>query len=75
MMKITADTNVLVRAFTVDYAEQSKAAQIALSKADLIAQKPDWPSWMQAVILLTASLPMRETGLARIPSCDSTRRP
>ncbi len=36
-MKITADTNVLVRALTEDHAEQSKAAQIALSKADLVA--------------------------------------
>jgi predicted nucleic-acid-binding protein len=36
-MKITADTNVLVRALTEDHAGQSKAAQIALSKADLVA--------------------------------------
>lgn len=36
-MKITADTNVLVRALTEDHAEQSKAAQIALRKADLVA--------------------------------------
>ncbi len=36
-MKITADTNVLVRAFTEDHAEQSRAAQIALSKADMVA--------------------------------------
>ncbi|MDB5611755.1 MAG: DNA-binding protein [Bradyrhizobium sp.] len=36
-MKITIDTNVLVRALTEDHAEQSKAAQIALRKADVIA--------------------------------------
>jgi len=36
-MKITADTNVLVRALTEDHAEQSKAAQIALSRADIVA--------------------------------------
>jgi predicted nucleic-acid-binding protein len=36
-MRITADTNVLVRALTEDHAEQSKAAQIALSKADIVA--------------------------------------
>jgi predicted nucleic-acid-binding protein len=36
-MKITADTNVLVRALTEDDAEQSKAAQLALRKADLVA--------------------------------------
>jgi predicted nucleic-acid-binding protein len=35
-MKITADTNVLVRALAEDHAEQSKAAQIALSKADMV---------------------------------------
>jgi predicted nucleic-acid-binding protein len=36
-MKITADTNVLVRALTLDHAEQGKAAQIALRNADVIA--------------------------------------
>src|SRR5437899_2555413 len=36
-MKVTADTNVLVRALTEDHAEQSKAAQIALSKAEIVA--------------------------------------
>jgi predicted nucleic-acid-binding protein len=36
-MKITADTNVLVRALTEDDAKQSKAAQIALSRADVVA--------------------------------------
>jgi predicted nucleic-acid-binding protein len=36
-MKITADTNVLVRALTEDHAEQSKAAQLALRKAELVA--------------------------------------
>jgi predicted nucleic-acid-binding protein len=36
-VKITADTNVLVRAITGDDARQSKAAQDALAKADVIA--------------------------------------
>src|SRR5258708_18739863 len=36
-MKITADTNVLVRAVTGDDAQQSKAAQTALKKAELVA--------------------------------------
>jgi predicted nucleic-acid-binding protein len=36
-MKVTADTNVLVRALTVDDAAQSQAAQMALSKADTVA--------------------------------------
>ena len=35
-MKVTADTNVLVRALTEDHPAQSKAAQIALSKADTV---------------------------------------
>ena len=36
-MKITADTNVLVRALAEDHVEQSKAAQLALRKADIVA--------------------------------------
>jgi predicted nucleic-acid-binding protein len=36
-MKITADTNVLVRALTEDHPEQSKAAQRALDKAEVVA--------------------------------------
>jgi len=36
-MKVTADTNVLVRAFLEDHPQQSKVAQAALSKAELIA--------------------------------------
>ena len=36
-MKITADTNVLVRALVEDHAAQSKAAQLALRKAELVA--------------------------------------
>jgi predicted nucleic-acid-binding protein len=36
-MKITADTNVLVRAITEDHELQSRAAQTALKKAELVA--------------------------------------
>ena len=36
-MKITADTNVLVRAITGDNPQQSKVAQAELKKADLVA--------------------------------------
>ena len=36
-MKITADTNVLVRAVTEDDVEQSRAAQSALRKAEIVA--------------------------------------
>lgn len=36
-MKITADTNVLVRAITEDHELQSRAAQAALRRAELVA--------------------------------------
>ncbi|MGB9115981.1 type II toxin-antitoxin system VapC family toxin [Bradyrhizobium sp.] len=36
-MKITADTNVLVRAITEDHGHQSRAAETALKKAELVA--------------------------------------
>jgi predicted nucleic-acid-binding protein len=36
-MKITADTNVLVRAVTEDHEHQSRSAQAALKKAELVA--------------------------------------
>jgi predicted nucleic-acid-binding protein len=36
-MKITADTNVLARAFLEDHPEQSKAAQAALRRAEIVA--------------------------------------
>jgi predicted nucleic-acid-binding protein len=36
-MKITADTNVLVRALTEDDPQQSKVAQRELAKADVVA--------------------------------------
>jgi predicted nucleic-acid-binding protein len=36
-MKITADTNLLVRAVTEDNEQQSRAAQTALKKAELVA--------------------------------------
>ena len=36
-MKITADTNVLARALLEDHPEQSKTAQAALNKAEIVA--------------------------------------
>ncbi len=36
-MKITADTDVLVRAITGDHERQSKAAQAVLAKAEIVA--------------------------------------
>lgn len=39
-MRITADTNVLVRAIVADEPKQARIAQAALGKADLIAITP-----------------------------------
>jgi len=36
-MRITADTDILVRAVTEDHEHQSRAAQMALKKADVVA--------------------------------------
>lgn len=36
-MKITADTNVLARAFLEDHPEQSKVAQTVLKRAEIVA--------------------------------------
>jgi len=36
-MKVTADTNVLVLALTEDHIEQSRVAQVVLSKANMVA--------------------------------------
>jgi predicted nucleic-acid-binding protein len=36
-MKITADTNVLARAFLEDHTDQSKVAQVALRRAEIVA--------------------------------------
>lgn len=36
-MKITADTNVLARAFLEDHPEQSKVAQAVLERAEIVA--------------------------------------
>lgn len=36
-MRITADTNVLVRVLTEDHAAQSKAAQTTLDRAEIVA--------------------------------------
>jgi predicted nucleic-acid-binding protein len=36
-MKVTADTNILVRALTGDHARQSKLAQAELASADMVA--------------------------------------
>ncbi|CAN7436169.1 type II toxin-antitoxin system VapC family toxin [Bradyrhizobium sp. LjRoot220] len=36
-MKLTADTNVLVRAITEDHEQQSRVAQTALKRAEIVA--------------------------------------
>jgi predicted nucleic acid-binding protein len=66
-MKITADTNVLIRALAEDHIDQTKAAQNALSKADIVALTPE-------VISPTAPSLTRETGSVPTPSSPSTRR-
>src|ERR1700730_5150264 len=49
-MKMTADTNVLLRAVTEDHEQQSRAAQTALKKAELVAMP--MPELCEAVWLL-----------------------
>ena len=42
-MKITAHTNMLVRAFTGDHIKQSEAAKAALERAELVATQSKKP--------------------------------
>jgi predicted nucleic-acid-binding protein len=59
-MKITADTNVLVRALTGDHARQSKLAQMELANADMVALA--LPALCELVWVLSRGY--------RIPSAD-----
>jgi predicted nucleic-acid-binding protein len=63
-MKITADTNVLVRAVTGDDAQQSRAAQTALKNADLVALTI--PALCELIWMLSQGykIPSREIGEA-----------
>lgn len=58
-MKITADTNILVRALTEDHVEQGKAAQIALAKAELVTLT--MPTLCELVwVLRSCNIPSRD---------------
>jgi predicted nucleic-acid-binding protein len=61
-MKITADTNVLVRAVTGDHATQSKAAQAALQKAAIVAVSI--PALCELVWVLSRGYEIRSVDIA-----------
>lgn len=63
-MKITADTNVLVRAITGDNERQSKVAQTELRKADVVAVA--MPALCELVWVLSQSyeIPSRQIAAA-----------
>jgi len=61
-MKITADTNVLVRAITEDHEAQSKAAQTALKRAELVAISI--PALCELVWVLSQGYKVPSTGVA-----------
>jgi len=66
-MKITADTNVLVRVLTEDHAEESRAAQIALSKADIVALA--MPTLCELVWVLSQGYKIPPTEIAEAIRC------
>ena len=61
-MKITADTNVLVRAITEDDARQSKLAQAALADADVVAVA--LPALCELVWVLSRGYKIRPADIA-----------
>ncbi len=61
-MKITADTNVLVRAIMGDDARQSKMAQVALANAELVALA--LPALCEFVWVLARGYKVRPTEIA-----------
>jgi predicted nucleic-acid-binding protein len=61
-MKITADTNVLVRVLTEDHATQSKAAQAALQKAEVVAISI--PALCELVWVLSQGYKIRSVDIA-----------
>jgi predicted nucleic-acid-binding protein len=61
-MKITADTNVLVRAVTEDQEQQSRAAQTALKKAELVAMP--MPALCELVWVLSQGYKIPPAGIA-----------
>jgi predicted nucleic-acid-binding protein len=63
-MKITADTNVLVRAVTGDDERQSKLAQAELAKADAIAIAI--PALCELVWVLSKAYKVRNADIAEV---------
>ena len=61
-MKMTADTNVLVRAVTEDQEQQSRAAQSALKKAELVAMP--MPALCELVWVLSQGYKIPPTEIA-----------
>jgi predicted nucleic-acid-binding protein len=61
-MKITADTNVLVRAMTGDDERQSKVAQTELAKADVVALA--LPALCELVWVLSRGYKIRSPDIA-----------
>jgi predicted nucleic-acid-binding protein len=61
-MKITADTNVLVRVMTGDHAQQSKIAQSELAKADVVALA--MPALCELVWVLSQGYKVRSVDIA-----------
>jgi len=61
-MKLTADTNVLVRAMTGDDERQSKVAQIELAKADVVALA--LPALCELVWVLSRGYKIRSADIA-----------
>jgi predicted nucleic-acid-binding protein len=67
-MRITADTNVLVRAVIEDHAHQSKAAQTALKTAELVAIPI--PSLCEMVWVLSQGYKIPSRDIAGNPAAD-----
>ena len=61
-MKMTADTNVLVRAVTEDQEQQSRAAQTALKRAELVAMP--MPALCELVWVLSQGYKTPPAGIA-----------
>jgi predicted nucleic-acid-binding protein len=66
-MKMTADTNVLVRAVTEDQEQQSRAAQTALEKAELVAMP--MPALCELVWVLSQGYKIPPTEIAEAIRC------
>lgn len=63
-MRITADTNVLVRAIVADEPKQARAAQAALTDAELIAITPPTMCELTWVLSRGYGIPVADIALA-----------